>query len=159
MKLITLALLACFVFCLAIANDDESDSGRESGGPAATPGENEKDDEDGTESAQGGPAAMGSTGIKPGSASESARKQVLSPGTEKALKKPAKLPPRCRLSPEGTNCAGSSQVQLWYYDSTSQRCQRYFVGGCKSLIGGFVFCQQCMRRCNRAANAKKACLS
>ncbi|XP_037499483.1 uncharacterized protein LOC119373509 isoform X1 [Rhipicephalus sanguineus] len=77
----------------------------------------------------------------------------------KARKKGGKRGPRrCRLSPTKSNCIGKGNFKLWYYNASSQLCERHKVGGCPKLIGGFVFCPECMNWCNKRINAKKACL-
>nr|XP_037275294.1 uncharacterized protein LOC119167925 [Rhipicephalus microplus] len=69
-----------------------------------------------------------------------------------------KLPRRCRLSPAKTNCVGNHRLRLWFYNSTSEVCERHDAGGCSQLVGGFLFCPQCMRSCNKKRSARKFCL-
>ncbi|XP_037499158.1 neurofilament heavy polypeptide [Rhipicephalus sanguineus] len=180
MKLLLYAAVFCFLISLVTAGEEE-DGGEEEAAPNGNEtetaprgpkvdgqkgGEGEEEEEE-----QAGGSATPTTGktttapaptappTKPPSGGGSTPEEQGTGVESKGPKKGGKRGPRrCRLSPTKSNCIGKGNFKLWYYNASSQLCERHKVGGCPKLIGGFVFCTECTNWCNKRINAKKACL-
>uniref|UniRef100_L7M0I1 Putative der and-61 secreted protein n=1 Tax=Rhipicephalus pulchellus TaxID=72859 RepID=L7M0I1_RHIPC len=175
MKLLLYAVVFCFVISLVTAQEDEEAGGEEE--EAAPKGnENEKaapaqkaerpkgGEEEEEEKPAAGPATPATTppatppAKPPSGGGGKLEEQATGAETKQSKKGGKRGPKRCRLSPANSNCIPKGGAKLWYYNESTQRCERHKVGGCPKLTGGFLFCKQCMSWCNRRISARKACL-
>ncbi|XP_075721696.1 uncharacterized protein LOC119167925 isoform X2 [Rhipicephalus microplus] len=161
MKLLIYAVLFCLViYGIATEGEEEEQEGGggEGGGGEGGGGSGEKSKESEASTSLTTPTATTTTASTTSSSASSKGGEDDKGETKGKGKGRMKLPRRCRLSPAKVNCVGNHRLRLWFYNSTSEVCERHDAGGCSQLVGGFLLCPQCMRSCNRKISARKFCL-